>query len=83
MQREKGAPLMQNDVWRASKRAALCWMRSGGSRKRPGKRISVIKRGKKERREEERLKLSPSPLASQTADTKGNIALINSLFKQG
>ena len=74
--REKGAPLMQNDVWRASC-AAAGWMRSAGSRRRRStKEKNLCQLTKKER------KKSGQNFCRLPADTKGNIALINSLAVQ-
>ena len=83
MQREKGAPLMQNDVWRARRQWALAalldalrWLQKTTKEKNL---CQLRKRGKKERKEAKTFAVA----TCQTADTRGNIALISSLFKQG
>ena len=86
MQREKGTPLMQNDVWRAGEArrggrrevvGAVGWMRSGGSRRRPRKRISTIRDKRKKAREEgRRPKLLPLLLASRRQTPRAILPLL-------
>lgn len=90
MQRQRGAPLMQNDVWRARRARvrrgslhgwldALRWLQKTTDR---GKESLQLREGEKKERMWRGQNFAVGRLG-RTADTEGNIALISSLFKQG